>query len=103
MEQSPTSLLLNSSDKLLTLRRLDQFRNWVSLDDQRRCLKCGRLITGRQIELVGNARDLGLLEARCPTKDCTAIPLDWALPRDSHVMIPGAEEEAVRPPARDGR
>jgi hypothetical protein len=78
------------AEKLAALRRLDQFRKWISLDDQRRCLQCGKIITGRQIELVGDGRG-GPLRARCPTENCEAIPLDWALPSDAHLFTGPAD------------
>ena len=63
-------------DKLEMLRQLDRYRPWTSIDDRRRCLQCGRIITGREIRLLGAAEKL---TARCPTPGCAAIPLDWAL------------------------
>ena len=85
------------SEKLVILRRLDQFRKWISPDDQRRCLQCGKVITGRQIELVGGARGCGPLRARCPTKNCEAIPLDWALLSDAHLFAgPGDYPEFIQ-------
>jgi hypothetical protein len=71
---------LSPEDKLDLLRRLDPFRRWDSLDDQRRCLKCGKVITGRQIEALGGARNLGPLRLHCPTEDCSSVPMDWVLP-----------------------
>lgn len=73
---------LSDSDKLDTLRRLDQFRKWQGLDDQRYCLCCGNLLTGRDIQVVGGTRGAGPLRAVCPTERCNAIPMDWALPTD---------------------
>jgi hypothetical protein len=35
------------------LRRLDQFREWHSLDDKRFCLVCGKIISGRRIQIAG--------------------------------------------------
>ena len=62
-------------EKLAALRALDQFRIWNSLDDQRRCLACGQIITGEQIQVVGPAP----FRLQCPTPDCPAIPMDWSL------------------------
>jgi hypothetical protein len=74
------SILLSDEDKLEILRRLDQFRDWYSLDDQRYCLNCGKLITGRQIQVVGGTRGSGPLRLVCPTPRCPAIAMDWVLP-----------------------
>src|SRR5256714_11128597 len=42
-------LQLAPEDKLDLLRYLDEFHYWHSLDDERRCKRCSRLITGRRI------------------------------------------------------
>ena len=73
---------LGDQDKLETLRRLDQFRHWHSLDDKRYCLGCGKLISGRQIQVIGGTRGNGPLRIICPTQRCPAIPMDWVLPTD---------------------
>jgi len=71
------------ADKLDALQLLDQFRPWLSLDDQRYCLVCGKIITGRQIEVsVVATRGNGGLRASCPTERCNSIPMDWVLPTD---------------------
>jgi hypothetical protein len=74
--QTPTG----SSDdqKLEALRRLDQFRQWRALDERRYCLVCGKVITGRQIQVVGGT--LGPMKLSCPTEGCNSIPMDWVLP-----------------------
>ena len=51
--KTESPLGLNASDRLLLLRRLDHLRKWASLDDKRYCVCCGKIITGRQIEAVG--------------------------------------------------
>ena len=73
---------LGDQDKLETLRRLDRFRHWRSLDDKRYCLGCGKLISGRQIQVIGGTRGNGPLRIICPTQRCPAIPMDWVLPTD---------------------
>jgi hypothetical protein len=73
---------LPDEDKLQVLRRLDQFRAWRSLDDKRYCLACGKLITGRDIHVIGGSRGNGPLRIICPTKACHSIPMDWVLPTD---------------------
>jgi hypothetical protein len=67
-------------DKLEILRRLDQFRDWRSLQDKRYCLVCGKIITGRQIQVTGGTRGNGPLRVNCPTARCNSIPMDWVLP-----------------------
>src|SRR6266511_2905926 len=70
----------SDADKLDALRRLDQFRDWHSLDDKRFCLVCGKIITGRQIQVAGGTRGNGPLRLSCPTERCNSIPMDWVLP-----------------------
>ena len=73
---------LLDGEKLEVLRRLDQFRQWHSLDEKRYCLVCGNLITGRQIQVAGGTRGNGPLRLNCPTESCNSIPMDWVLPTD---------------------
>ena len=77
---TPTTLL--DGEKLEVLRRLDQFRQWHSLDDKRYCLVCGKLIAGRQIQVAGGTRGNGPLRLSCSTENCNSIPMDWVLPTD---------------------
>src|SRR4030095_3973810 len=76
------SISLPDAEKLNALRRLDQLRQWHSLDDKRYCLVCGKLITGRQIQVAGGTRGNGALRLSCPTEGCNSIPVDWVLPTD---------------------
>lgn len=73
---------LSDADKLDVLRRLDQFRQWRSLDEKRYCLVCGKLITGQQIQVDDGTRGNGPLRLSCPTERCNSIPMDWVLPTD---------------------
>jgi hypothetical protein len=73
---------LSDEDKLEALRRLDQFRPWRSLDEKRYCLVCGKIITGKQIQVTGGTRGNGPLRLSCPTERCHSIPMDWVLPTD---------------------
>ena len=77
-----TPASLPDREKLEALRRLDQFRRWDSLDQKRYCLVCGKLITGRNIQVSGGIRGNGPLRLSCPTKGCNSIPMDWVLPTD---------------------
>jgi hypothetical protein len=71
---------LSDGNKLAALQRLDQFRKWHSLDDQRYCLNCCNVITGWEIQVVGGTRGTGPLRVICPSKRCNSIPMDWVLP-----------------------
>ncbi|MGE5208477.1 MAG: hypothetical protein ACM3KL_04005, partial [Alphaproteobacteria bacterium] len=83
-----------SDDELLeTLRLLDQFRHWGSLDENRYCLVCGKLIKGRQIQVAGGTRRSGPLRLTCPTEGCNSIPMDWVLPTDE--ILAKLEEAAA--------
>jgi hypothetical protein len=84
-------IALSDSDKLDALRRLDQFRQWHSLDDKRFCLVCGKIITGRQIQITGDIRGDGSLRLSCPTEQCNSIPMDWVLPTDEILGVAGTE------------
>ena len=85
---------LADGEKLNALRRLDQFREWRSLDEKRYCLVCGKIITGHQIQVTGDTRGDGLHRLNCPTERCNSIPMDWALPTDE---ILAAAETTVTP------
>ncbi len=86
---------LSDEDKLETLQRLDQFRQWHSLDEKRYCLLCGKIITGREIQVIGGTHGNGPLRIICPTEECNAIPMDWVRPTEE-VLIKIAMVEAER-------
>ena len=96
---------LSDSDKLDALRELDQFREWRSLDDKRFCLVCAKIITGRQIEVVGGTRGNDPLRLSCPTERCNSIPMDWVLPTDEILAVAEAatseERDVASPRAAD--
>jgi hypothetical protein len=77
-----TAVRLSDAEQLETLRRLDQFRQWHSLDEKRYCLVCGKIITGWQIQVAGGTRGNGPLRLGCPSEGCNSIPMDWVLPTD---------------------
>ena len=97
---------LSDQEKLDVLCRLDQFRHWGSLEEKRYCLVCGKIITGRQIRVVGGTRGNGPLRLSCPTERCNSIPMDWVLPTDEIIakfeMLAAEERKAaeLRPVAR---
>src|SRR5436190_6671103 len=76
----PSTSTLSDDEKLSVLRQLDQFRHWHSLGDKRFCLVCGKIITGRQIQITDGTRGNGALRLSCPTEGCNSIPMDWVLP-----------------------
>lgn len=78
---------LSDSDKLDALRRLDQFREWRSLDDKRFCLVCGKIIAGRQIQVQGGTRGNGSQRLHCPSERCDSIPMDWVLPTEEILAV----------------
>jgi hypothetical protein len=90
---------LSDSDKLDALRRLDQFREWHSLDDKRFCLVCGKIIIGQQIQMAGETRGNGPLRLSCPTERCNSIPMDWVLPTDEILAV---AETVLLEERRDG-
>ena len=100
-------VMLSDADKLDVLRRLDQFRQWRSLDEKRICLVCGKIITGRQIRVEGGTHGNGAIRLNCPTERCNSIPMDWALPTDELLaklerMVAKEREAAVTTPVSRG-
>ena len=101
MQLSPSVMLLDA-EKLDALRRLDQFRQWRSLDEKRYCLVCSKIITGREIQVAGGTRGNGSLRLSCPTERCNSIPMDWVLPTDeilARVEKMAAEERKAAVPS----
>jgi len=87
---------LSDEEKLETLGRLDQFRQWPSLDEKRYCLVCGKIISGKQLQVIGGMRGTGPLRIICPTPGCPSIPMDWVLPTDE-VLAQISAAPAVSP------
>src|SRR5215510_9310502 len=73
---------LSDQEKLSILRRLDQFREWRSLDEKRYCLVCGEIITGREIHVMRNTLRKEPQRLACSTEGCRAIPIEWVQPTD---------------------
>ena len=95
---------LADPEKLDVLCRLDQFRQWRSLEEKRYCLVCGNIINGRQIQVAGGTRGNGALRLSCPTERCNSIPMDWVLPTDEILarverMVAEKRKAAVPTPA----
>ena len=93
-EMSARAIALPSDRRLSLLQRLDRRHRWATIDDRRLCLGCGKLITGRDVQVFRSMGGLGPLRLRCPSEDCRAGPLEWVLPGSS-----GAAEIA---PYRNG-
>jgi hypothetical protein len=62
-------------EKLTALRAADPYRKWYSLDDRRVCVLCGKLISGRMIDVWEDKA--GAYHLHCPTTGCAASPRDW--------------------------
>ena len=75
--RSSPPLQLLPEDKLDLLRFLDEFRYWHSLDDERRCQRCGYTITGRQVLVFERRGTRGRMRLQCPTAGCGAAASDW--------------------------
>ncbi|HZS16895.1 MAG TPA: hypothetical protein VFA51_03080 [Candidatus Udaeobacter sp.] len=73
---------ISDDEKLRILRRLDEFRQWQSLDEKRYCLVCGEIITGRQIRVIGNCDGTQRERVACPTAGCDSIPMEWVQPTE---------------------
>jgi len=89
---------LSDKEKLEILQRLDQFRSWRFLDEQRYCLVCCKIITGRQIQVVGDSSGNGSVRLSCPTDGCNSIPMDWMLPTDEVLASAKAGSVAAEQP-----
>ena len=90
--KSTSPVRLSPADRLILLRRLDRFRKWLSLDDQRFCRCCHKFISGRQIEVIDATAQDESLHVSCPTTDCPSNVEDWVYPN-----------EIAQPPDKWGR
>jgi hypothetical protein len=73
---------INPEDRLMILQSADAERRWTSLDDQRQCAVCQRVMNGRQIDITRDQR--GRYTLRCPTEGCTSTAHDWIYPEHLH-------------------
>ena len=106
-------LTLTAEDKLDSLRYLDEFRYWHSLDDQRRCRRCFEIITGHQILIFEFKGRRGGMRLHCPTPGCLSSPSEWVyadpvlaatLKSDFRPRLDLTEKAALKPsPRPDGR
>ena len=65
-------------ERLLILRKTDQFRNWSSLDDTRVCILCEKEFSGRQVQIFRGRG--GHYRLQCPTDECKGGPAHWVYP-----------------------
>ena len=63
------------TDRLEILQNADTHRGWRALDDERVCVRCTRLFTGHDVQIVPRAD--GQFEIHCPTDGCDSIPVHW--------------------------
>ncbi len=76
-----------SQDRLSILQRTDLERRWYTIDDKRVCLICERVISGRDIRIVGGPENYSLA---CPTPDCPGTFTHWRFYRPSASRTEGA-------------
>jgi len=89
---------LSAGEKLEVLQRLDRYRKWQSLEEKRYCLACGRIIDGRNIQIIGGTRGTGPLRLICSTQGCHSIPMDWVIPNEEVLArMSVLEEQEVLP------
>lgn len=62
-------------EKLVALQQADPSRHWSSLDDNRVCALCEKVITGRMIDVWQDGK--GAYHLHCPTSGCAGAPQDW--------------------------
>jgi len=78
-----SSTKLSHAEKLLVLRRFDQFREWHVLDEKRYFLVCGELITGREIQIIESKGGGISPRLSCPTEHCNSVPMEWVPPSEA--------------------
>jgi hypothetical protein len=66
---------LTLDERLDVLRKADRFRKWSSLDDERVCVVCERIFSGRQIDIERDQRGGHVLH--CPTEGCPSFVAHW--------------------------
>lgn len=103
-------LQLSLEDKLDVLRYLDEFRFWRSIDDERRCSRCDRIITGRQILVFERQGTRGNIRLQCPTPGCASRPSNWiyanpveVATRKDQVRLRPVEKGVAQSLAHNGR
>jgi hypothetical protein len=82
---------LSSDERLEILRMADNDRVWNAIDDERVCLHCKKIITGRQIAIRRDQS--GRLQLHCPTRDCVSTVDDWFYL--THISLHSAQPQAA--------
>src|SRR5712691_7592918 len=63
-----------TNERLALLQAGDLHRKWISLDDQRVCVLCHRLMSGHEIRITTDGQQP---ELHCATDGCQSKPVDW--------------------------
>ena len=66
---------LTAEERLKILRAGDKLRTWSSLDDERLCVLCERILSGRQIKISRDQRGRYLLKR--PSSGCDSFAAHW--------------------------
>jgi hypothetical protein len=69
---------ISPKEKLRLLQESDHWRTWKSLADERQCVICERMFTGRDVRVTQDHHTPPLLQ--CPTPGCSAGPREWIHP-----------------------
>ncbi len=75
----PNSDSLSPEEKLETLRELDIFHHWDSIDERRLCRRCGQIISGREIKVSDSRHNPRGVRLECPTEGCPSVPFEWLM------------------------
>ncbi|HEX8311575.1 MAG TPA: hypothetical protein VF614_09680 [Chthoniobacteraceae bacterium] len=67
----------SDEEQLQLLQQHDPTKLWDSLDDERRCILCDRVFTGREVNLRIRRTGVKLF---CPSEDCHSTPTAWVHP-----------------------
>jgi hypothetical protein len=90
---------ISAEEKLEAVRRVDIFHHWDSLDEKRLCVRCGQIISGREIKVFGGKRGQGALRLECPTEGCASVPIEWLMLEPTVDSQPATTPKSI-PPAR---
>ncbi len=96
----PEPVSLSPAAKLAALQALDIFHHWDSIDEERRCRRCGEVITGRAIKVVRVRRRMSDLRLECPTEGCPAVPIEWIMMEPQDFACDGRTGHADASPAQ---
>ncbi|HEY5036630.1 MAG TPA: hypothetical protein VII74_05815 [Chthoniobacterales bacterium] len=88
---------ISPEEKLEALRKLDIFRRWDSLDEKRLCIRCGQIISGREIKVFGGKSGQDPLRLECPTEGCAAVPIEWLMLEPPPDPLPANTSKTIPP------